>query len=58
MIKKGSYPLMTTLFIIMFGISVSLALIYSVLFIICMVKDYQEAEKAHKKFQDENNYYL
>jgi hypothetical protein len=49
---------MTTIFIIMFGICVSLALTYSVLFIISMVKDYQEAEKANKKFYDENNYYL
>lgn len=49
---------MTNLFIIMFGVCVSLALIYSVLFVISMVRDYQEAEKAHKKLKDENDYYF
>ena len=49
---------MTTLFIIMFGILASLTLIYCVLFLAKLYKDYAEAEKAHKKLMDENNYYL
>ena len=49
---------MTTFYLVLFGIMASFALIYSVLYLAGLYKDYNEAEKAHKKFIDENNYYL
>ena len=49
---------MTNLYLILFGIMASFALIYCVLFLASLYKDYNEAEKAHKKLMDENNYYL
>ena len=49
---------MSTLLIIMLGIGLSLFVVYSVLLIVWFVQDYQEAEKANKKFYDENDYYL
>ena len=49
---------MTNLYLILFGIMASFALIYSVLYLAGLYKDYTEAEKAHKKLMDENNYYL
>ena len=49
---------MSTLLIIMLGIGLSLLVVYSVLLIVWFVQDYQEAEKANKKFWDENDYYL
>ena len=49
---------MTKLLIIMLGIGISLLVVYSILFLASMYKDYTEAEKAHKKLMDENNYYL
>lgn len=49
---------MTKLLIIMLGIGLSLLLVYSVLLIVWFIQDYKEAEKANKKFWDENDYYL
>lgn len=49
---------MTKLLIIMIGIGLSLFVVYSVLLIFWFIKDYNEAEKANKKFWDENDYYL
>ena len=49
---------MSTLLIIMLGIGLSLLVVYSVLLIVWFVQDYKEAEKANKKFWDENDYYL
>ena len=49
---------MSTLLIIMLGIGLSLLVVYSVLLIVWFIQDYQEAEKANKKFWDENDYYL
>ena len=49
---------MSTLLIIMLGIGLSLLVVYSVLLIVWFVQDYSEAEKANKKFWDENDYYL
>ena len=49
---------MTKLTIIMIGIAGSLAVVYSVLFLVRFIRDWKEAEKANKKFYDENDYYL
>lgn len=49
---------MTKLLIIMLGIGLSLLVVYSVLLIVWFIQDYKEAEKANKKFWDENDYYL
>ena len=49
---------MSTLLIIMISIGLSLAFVYSVLFIVRFIRDWNEAEKANKKFWDENDYYL
>ena len=49
---------MAKIFIIMFGVSVSFTLIYFVFFLAQLYKDYNEAEKAHKKLKNENDYYL
>ena len=49
---------MSTLLIIMLSIGLSLLVVYSVLLIVWFIQDYQEAEKANKKFWDENDYYL
>jgi len=49
---------MTKLLIIMLGIGLSLAIVYSVLLLVWFIQDYKEAEKANKKFWDENDYYL
>ena len=49
---------MTKLLIIMLGIGISLLVVYSVLLIVWFILDFKEAEKAHKKLMDENNYYL
>ena len=49
---------MSTLLIIMLGIGLSLLVVYSVLFIVRFIRDWNEAEKANKKFLDENDYYL
>ena len=49
---------MSTLLIIMLGIGLSLLVVYSVLLIFWFVQDYNEAEKANKKFWNENDYYL
>ncbi len=49
---------MTKLLIIMLGIGLSFLVVYSVLLIVWFIQDYKEAEKANKKFWDENDYYL
>jgi len=49
---------MSTLLIIMLGIGLSLLVVCSVLFIVRFIRDWNEAEKANKKFWDENDYYL
>jgi hypothetical protein len=42
----------------MLGIGLSFLVVYSVLLIVWFIQDYKEAEKANKKFWDENDYYL
>lgn len=49
---------MTKLLIIMIGIGLSLLVVYFVLLLVWFIQDYKEAEKANKKFWDENDYYL